>query len=227
MGTIGVTAGSNNAAVDGFKIIVHGVNAHVSTPQLGADALYVASQIVVAAQALTTRRHVPTEPMVIGIGTLNAGTAYNIVAGHAELEGTTRTLTPETRAAVREQIDALAKQTAALYGATADVEWTDITPALINPADFSADVQAQARKLEGVNVITNRPVSLGGDNFAEYQQKVPGVYAYLGTRDPENPNTALAHHNDGFDLGEKALPYGTALYAQVALWWLQEGAEQA
>lgn len=227
VGTIGVTAGSNNAAVDGFKIIVHGVNAHVSTPQLGADALYVASQIVVAAQALTTRRHVPTEPMVIGIGTLNAGTAYNIVAGHAELEGTTRTLTPETRAAVREQIDALAKQTAALYGATADVEWTDITPALINPADFSADVQAQARKLEGVNVITNRPVSLGGDNFAEYQQKVPGVYAYLGTRDPENPNTALAHHNDGFDLGEKALPYGTALYAQVALWWLQEGAEQA
>ena len=128
---------------------------------------------------------------------------------------------------LREQIDALAKQTAALYGATADVEWTDITPALINPADFSADVQAQARKLEGVNVITNRPVSLGGDNFAEYQQKVPGVYAYLGTRDPENPNTALAHHNDGFDLGEKALPYGTALYAQVALWWLQEGAEQA
>ena len=59
------------------------------------------------------------------------------------------------------------------------------------------------RKLEGVNVITNRPVSLGGDNFAEYQQKVPGVYAYLGTRDPENPNTALAHHNDGFDLGRR------------------------
>ena len=227
VGTIGVTPGSNNAAVDGFRIIVHGVNAHVSTPQLGADALYIASQIVVAAQALTTRRHAPTEPMVIGIGTLQAGTAYNIVAGHAELEGTTRTLTPETRAAVRQQLDALAKQTAALYGAEAEVEWTDITPALINPAAFSAQVAAQAGKLDGVTVITNRPVSLGGDNFAEYQQKVPGVYAYLGTRDPENPNTALAHHNDGFDIGEKALPYGAALYAQVALWWLQEGAEQA
>ena len=121
VGTIGVTPGSNNAAVDGFRIIVHGVNAHVSTPQLGADALYIASQIVVAAQALTTRRHAPTEPMVIGIGTLQAGTAYNIVAGHAELEGTTRTLTPETRAAVRQQLDALAKQTAALYGAEAEV----------------------------------------------------------------------------------------------------------
>ena len=192
VGTIGVTPGSNNAAVDGFRIIVHGVNAHVSTPQLGADALYIASQIVVAAQALTTR-----------------------------------TLTPETRAAVRQQLDALAKQTAALYGAEAEVEWTDITPALINPAAFSAQVAAQAGKLDGVTVTTNRPVSLGGDNFAEYQQKVPGVYAYLGTRDPENPNTALAHHNDGFDIGEKALPYGAALYAQVALWWLQEGAEQA
>lgn len=220
VGTIGVTPGSNNASVDYFKITVHGVNAHVSTPHLGTDALYIASQIVVSAQALVTRRHSATEPIVLGIGKLVAGTAYNIVAGNAVIEGTTRTLTPQTRASIQEELTALAKQTAALYGGTAEIEWVDYTPPLINPADVCDEVSAQARLIPGVTVINNRPVSLGGDNFADFQQVVPGTYAYLGTHDPANPHTGLAHHNDGFDIGEEALVYGAALYAQYALWWL-------
>ena len=223
IGTIGVKAGSNNAAVDSFCITIHGFAAHVSTPQKGADALYIASQIVVAAQALTTRRHSPTEPMVIGIGKLTAGTAYNIVAGQAVLEGTTRTVTPQTRASVKQQLTALVRQTAQLYGGEAEIAWTDVTPALINPKEISKEVQQQAAQLPGVTLLTDREISLGGDNFAEYQQLVPGVYAYLGTQNPNKPNTALPHHNDGFDIDESALPYGAALYAQYALWWLQDG----
>lgn len=225
VGTVGITAGPNNAAVDYFKITVHGINAHVSTPQKGADALYIASQIVVAVQALATRLHSPTEPLIIGIGKLVAGTAYNIVAGEAVIEGTTRTLTPETRASIQQQITALTQQTALLYGGTAETEWVDYTPPLINPADICEEVTAQAEEIPGVTVCTNRPVSLGGDNFAEFQQFVPGVYAYLGTHDLSQPNTGLPHHNDGFDIGEKSLVYGTALYAQYALWWLTEGRE--
>lgn len=223
VGKTWVTPGSNNAAVDLFRVEVEGTAAHVSTPQLGADALYVASQIVVAAQALSTRRHSPTEPLIIGIGRLDAGTAYNIVAHHAVIEGTTRTLTPQTRASVKEEITALAEATARIYGATAHVDWTDITPALINPADVAKEVEAQARAIPGATVDTARPVSLGGDNFAEYQQVVPGFYAFLGTRNPANPNTALPHHNDGFDLGEDAFPLGAALHVRYALWWLTEG----
>lgn len=222
-GTIGVTAGPNNAAVDFFRITVHGYAAHVSTPQKGIDALYIASQIVVAAQALRTRLHSPTEPLILGIGKLTAGTSYNIVAGEAVLEGTTRTVTPETRESIKRELNALAMQTAKLYGGEADIEWTDFTPPLINPANVSEEVQRQAALLPGVTVLTNRPISLGGDNFAEYQGVVPGVYAYLGTHNPQKPNTGLPHHNDGFDIEESALVHGAALYAQYALWWLKEG----
>lgn len=222
-GTIGIKPGSNNAAVDYFKITVHGIAAHVSTPEKGADALYIASQIVIGAQAVATRLHSPVEPMLIGIGRLDAGTAYNIVAGQAVIEGTTRTLTEQTRAEVRRQLDQLAGQTALLWGGSAQTQWVEFTPPLVNPEDVSKEVQRQAALLPGVQVITDRPVSLGGDNFAEFQKQVPGVYAYLGTRSEKKPNTALPHHNGGFDIDESALAYGTALYAQYALWWLQEG----
>ena len=79
-GTVGVKPGANNAGVDHFIIRIHGKSAHVSTPQLGVDALYIASELVVALQSIVTRMTSPVEPVLIGVGKLNAGTAYNAVA---------------------------------------------------------------------------------------------------------------------------------------------------
>ena len=97
-GTVGLRPGCNNAAVDHFTVRIRGKSAHVSTPQFGADALYIASELVVTMQAIVTRMTSPVDPVLIGVGKLHAGTAYNAVAEEAELEGTTRTLLPETRA---------------------------------------------------------------------------------------------------------------------------------
>ena len=85
-GTVGVKPGANNAGVDHFIIRIHGKSAHVSTPQLGVDALYIASELVVALQSIVTRMTSPVEPVLIGVGKLNAGTAYNAVAETAVLE---------------------------------------------------------------------------------------------------------------------------------------------
>lgn len=219
-GTVGITPGANNAAVDYFKIRVHGRAAHVSTPNKGVDALYIASQIVVAVQAIITRLTSPTEPALIGIGKLEAGTAYNIVAGSAVLEGTTRTISAQTREQVREQITATAEQISLIYGGTAEVEWVDFASPLINPADICAEVRQQAQELCNVSIVTNRALSLGGDDFAEFQLIVPGVYAHLGTGNPEKPNTLLPAHNGSFDIDEEALVTGVKLYAKYALWWL-------
>lgn len=105
-GTVGVKPGANNAGVDHFIIRIHGKSAHVSTPQLGVDALYIASELVVALQSIVTRMTSPVEPVLIGVGKLNAGTAYNAVAETAVLEGTTRMFSPESRAHLRETINA-------------------------------------------------------------------------------------------------------------------------
>lgn len=227
IGTICVKPGLNNAAVDHFRILVHGKAAHVSTPQLGADALYAASQIVVAIQGLVARRTSPVEPVILGIGKLTAGTAYNAVAEYAELEGTTRTISQEMRLQVREWIDRTAQQIAALSGAEARVVWTDVTSAVINDPQVSLEAAEAAKGLgEDIRVITDRPLSLGGDNFAEYQRLVPGCYAYIGTANAHQPGTLNGVHNGNFDLDEDALVLSAGLYAEYALWWLRKQEKQ-
>ena len=213
VGSVVLMPGPNNASVDWFRIRIHGLGAHVSTPEQGVDAAYIASQIVVAAQALITRRTSPMDNVLIGIGKITAGTAYNIVAQEAELEGTIRVMTPELRKATKARLEALAKQTAALYGGTAEVEWADFTSPLINDAQAAAEAQQTAAALFGKeHVITSRLPSLGGDDFAEYILRVPGVYAYIGSANPANPDTCVAQHNSHFDIDEHALTVATALY---------------
>ncbi|MBR0281745.1 MAG: amidohydrolase [Oscillibacter sp.] len=219
VGTVGITPGLNNAAVDHFRVRIHGKSAHVAAPQLGADALYAASQIVVAVQGLVARRTSPTEPVILGIGKLNAGTTYNAVAEYAELEGTTRTVSQTARLEARERIDETARHIAAVSGAEAETVWTGICSALVNAPEVCAEAQAVAREL-GLSVVGNRPLSLSGDNFAEYLSQVPGCYAYLGTANEALPNTLAGIHNSHFDLDESALATGAALYAACALRWL-------
>lgn len=220
-GTVGVKPGPNNASVDHFTIRVQGKAAHVSTPEQGVDALYIASQIVVAAQALVTRRTAPSDPLIIGIGKLHAGTSYNIVAESAVLEGTTRAFSAETRARANGELDKLCKDIAALYGGSAEVEWEDFASPLVNPADICKEVSGVVTELFGDDaLVTDRPLSCGGDDFADYQAVVPGVYAYVGTSDPARPDTCLPLHNDRFDLDEGALAIAAALHTEYALGYL-------
>ena len=221
-GTVGLKPGLNNAAVDHFRIEIKGRAAHVSTPELGADALYIASQLVVGLQAIATRRTSPVEPVIIGVGKLTAGTTYNAVAESAVLEGTTRTVSQEQRYRLRTLVDQAAQNTAAIYGGSASIVWTDFTPPLINDPQVCAEASEVAEYL-GAAVATDRALSLGGDNFAEFQLYVPGAYAYLGTGNPELPNTLVSNHNGGFDIDESTLPLGAALYAGYAMRKLKKG----
>ena len=217
-GTVGLKPGLNNAAVDHFRIEVHGKSTHVSTPHLGTDALYIASQIVVAVQGLVTRMTSPTEPVIIGIGCLNAGTTYNAVAEHAVMEGTTRTVSQESRDRIRRLVSETADSIAAIYGGTAEIVWTDFAAALINDAEVCREAAAVADSLLGEgHVVTDRELSLSGDNFAEFELYRPGAYAYLGTGNPDKPHTVISNHNGGFDVDEDALVTGAALYAGYAL----------
>ena len=221
VGSVVLMPGPNNASVDWFRIRVHGLGAHVSTPQRGVDAAYIASQIVVAAQALITRRTSPMDNVLIGIGKITAGTAYNVIAQEAELEGTIRAFSPEIRRDAKARLEFLAKQTAEMFGGTAELDWNDNTSALINDETAAAEAQKTAFSLFGRDhVITSRQPELGGDDFAEYIIRVPGVYAYVGSGNPENPNTLAAHHNSHFDIDENALTVAAALYTCYAVEYL-------
>lgn len=220
-GVVGVKKGVNNASVDHFQITIEGKAAHVSTPQKGIDALYIAAQIVVLIQAIVTRRTSPIDPLLIGIGKLNAGTAYNIIAQDAVIEGTVRATSQETRARVKQEITDLVTATARIYGGEGSVIWTDFTSPLINHDLPCDEVATLAKRLWGEeSVETGRALSLGGDDIAEFLLEAEGVYAYLGTRNEQIPATLVPAHNGGFDIDEDALEQGVVLYAAYALEYL-------
>ncbi len=221
VGRVSLTPGPNNASVDWFRISIHGKSAHVSTPELGIDALYVASQIVVAVQSIITRRTNPTDAVLIGIGKLDAGTAYNIVAGDASMEGTLRCMLPDVRKKAKADIERTASSVAAIYGADVSFEWKDFTSPLINDRESAAEAQKVAARLFGPeNIDTDRPYSLGGDDFAEFIIHTPGVYAYVGSANADKPDTEVAHHNNRFDIDEDALVVAAALHAAYAIEFL-------
>lgn len=217
-GTVSLTAGPQNASCDYFKIKVTGKGAHVSTPQLGIDAVYVASQIVVALQSIVARNTDPLETVVVGVGVLRAGTQYNIVAEHAEIEGTTRSFSKAVREFTNERVKTIAKQTAALYGAEAEVEFQGFANPLINDEEAVEEVTEVAKQvIEEKNIISNFEKMLGADDFADFLQETKGMYAFVGTRNKEKPNTASAHHHGLFDIDEEGLLLSCNLYVDYAL----------
>lgn len=221
-GTIGVKLGVNNASTDHFTVRVQGRSAHVSMPHLGIDALYIASQIVVGLQALVTRRTSPIEPLLVGVGKLEAGTAYNAIAASAVLEGTTRAISPLLRAQIREQINELVDATARMYGGCATVEWEDFAAPLINDDACCEQARAVIDAVAGPgHWHGNRILSMGGDNFADLmimpEPNVPGAYLYLGICSPDVPGSDKSLHALDFDLDERAIPLGAAALAGCAL----------
>ncbi len=272
-GKISLTAGPQNASCDYFKIQIHGKGAHVSTPQLGVDALYIASQIVVQLQTIVSRNTDPLETVVVGVGKLQAGTQYNIVAEHAVLEGTTRSFLPEVQTIVSRNTDPLetvvvgvgklqagtqynivaehavlegttrsflpevrkftndrvvriAKETAALYGAEAEVEFLDFAAPLVNDAKAVEEVTAvTAEFLPREDIISDFQKALGADDFADYLAVTRGMYAFVGTRNSKDPHTAVAHHHGLFDVDEEALLISCNVYVDYALWVLNEKPE--
>lgn len=224
VGTVGVKSGVNNASVDHFVITVTGKSSHVCAPHLGVDALYIASQIVVALQAVVTRRTSPVEPVVIGVGKLTAGTAYNAVAASAVLEGTTRNISPENRSRVNRLVEETARGIAQIYGGSVSVEWEDFTAPLINDAQVCREAVTVIDGIFGEGTaFTGRELYLSGDDFAELLKRAPGVYVYLGTGNSELPETLNPYHSDRYAIDESAMTIGAGIYAGYALWWLKEG----
>ena len=222
VGQVAMNPGAENASVDHFTIRITGKSAHVSTPELGADALYAAAQVVTALQGLVGRLKNPTDPALIGVGVLRSGEGYNIVAREAVIEGTVRCFSEETRAMINGKIADTARGVAALYNTTAEIETESFTRALINDARVYAETAPLVEKVVGRGNLVVKELSLGGDDMAEIMAVVPGVYAFVGSGNEAVPGSRLAHHTPGFDIDERCLTIAASLYVESALFWLKQ-----
>ena len=219
---IALTPGPQNASVDRFEIKVHGKGAHVSQPHMGVDALYIASQIVVALQSIVSRHTDPLDTVLVGVGKLRAGTQYNVIAPEAVIEGTTRAFSKVSRKRTNDMIRGIAENIAHMHGATISWFIDDCTPPLINDEDVCKELQEIAKPIIGEeNILTNFEKTLAGDNFADFLDHAKGAYAFVGTRNKIVKGSTASQHHGSFDIDEESLLRACQLFYDYALWFLQ------
>ncbi|MBQ4425338.1 MAG: amidohydrolase [Lachnospiraceae bacterium] len=221
VGTLGIMKGANNAGVYKFRMTIRGKGAHVASPHQGADALFMAAQVVVAAQALVTRMRDPIQPLLIGFGKLEAGAAYNIVADQAVLEGTVRALDPELQEQTLRRLDQLLQDTVSLYGGSASAEWNMISEMLINTDEAVEEARRVALSLFGEKRLVVRKQAMIGDDMSDFINEVSGCYAFIGTQNPGRPETVHPLHHVCLDVDEDVFKVSVPMTAAYALEYMR------
>lgn len=219
VGKVGIKSGADMASCDHFLIKITGRAGHITAPQKCVDSLFIATQIATQLQTVVSRLISPVEGALIGIGRIQSGTTYNIIPGSAELEGTIRSFTAESRKKLYTAVTKIAGNVADEYGGKADVLIEDICDPCFNDEKATAEAVESCIKVAGKeNTLTNIEKRFMSDNFADYFRKAPGCYAHVGSSDSEA--TRWPHHNEHFDLAEDSTVYAAALALQYTLDYL-------
>lgn len=213
-GTLGTRPGALMASMDRIEIHVDGVGGHGAMPHLSRDPVVAAAQIIVALQSIVGRRVDPLESAVVSICQLDAGSAFNVIPPTVRLIGTMRSLTPEIWQALPQWIDEIATNVARGMGCSARLDVIRGTPVLVNHAEPVEKINRAFRRLGG-SPLEVKP-TMGGEDFASYLLKTPGCFAFLGAGNG-TPETSQCFHHPRYNIDEKALPWGSALFTQVVL----------
>ena len=207
------------ASSDQFHIEVQGKGGHASSPQHSFDPIPVACEIVMALQTMVTRRVNVFDPAVVTVAHVTAGTTTNVIPDKAFLEGTIRTVSPETRALMEKEIPQVANGIGAAHGLKIDARVDLGYPVTVNNAGVAQWARAVATDVFGQTSVLEMPSPvMGAEDFSYILEEVPGALVFLGAC-PEGVNfwEAEANHSNLMMMNEDAMTTGIAMYAAVAL----------
>ena len=222
---IAFPAGNLMACCHGFTIEVEGKSAHASAPHEGVDAVMVASSILQSIQQLVSRMNDPLNPLVITVGKVTAGNRWNVLAGHATLEGTVRTFLTGTQ--VEDALRKVAECTAAAFGAKATLSYQYMTEPVINGDEqLNRIAQTAVTKLYGKeSLITPAPL-MGSEDFSWFgKDGIPYIYGFVASHN-KDWDYMYGNHHEKYDVDETILHRGAAVAAQFAADYLAETAQQ-
>ncbi len=220
LGDILVRDGAIMAAADKAEILIQGKGGHGAEPHHSVDAVVLASQFVINAQQLVSRRIDPLKSAVLTIGHFEAINPFNVIAERVALTGTVRTFDEQVRTQMEQELEAVLKATCLAFGASYEYRYTRGYPPVynhVNETDFVAQLALDVPGVE--NVITCPPFMIGED-FAYYLEKVPGTFFFTGAKKPEWA-TAYPHHHARFDFDERAMLIAAKTLGKATLQYLQ------
>jgi len=218
--TIGVMPGPIMASVDEFEITILGRGGHAAAPHQTVDPVLTAAHVVTALQSLVARRRNPLEEGVVSVTQVNAGHAFNVIPGRADLRGTVRTFGGKFWDDAPSLVEETARGIASAFGARAEVRYRRLSGPLVNDERMAALMGEVAAQVVGADNVKAGVRTMGGEDMSYFLQKVPGCFAFVGS----GPKTGKAapHHSAGFDIDEESLVIGAELLSRVAVRYLEQ-----
>lgn len=226
VGTVHYREGGIMAAVDPYKIVVKGKQSHGAYPWNSVDPIVTSAQIIMGLQTIVSREvELIDSAAVVTVGMIHGGNRSNIIPSEVELVGTIRTLNPEIRTHIHEAVRRKATNIAQSMNASAEVTL---------PLDYSYPITYNDPKLmqkmlpvlentagKGNTFVSNAVT--GAEDFSFFQEKVPGLYLFVGGKNKNTPvSEASDHHTPKFEIDESGMKLGVKLLSNLTLDYMKK-----
>ncbi|EMB83740.1 amidohydrolase [Streptococcus mutans] len=209
-GQIGLRSGAIMAGVEQFEVTVAGISAHAARPDLGVDTVLAITTMIHNLQQIVSRTVSPFDSAVLSVTHIDVGTTWNVLPAKGFFEGTIRTFDPKIRLAVINKFTKIVETTAEQFGAQVSIQWGNSPKVTYNDATLTPLIFENSKTF--AQVIETLP-STGGEDFAAYQEKIPGVFAFVGSNGADN---SLDWHHDDFIVKDEALPTAVNYFVENA-----------
>jgi amidohydrolase len=222
VGWVAAPTGPMMAAGGRLDITLHGRGAHGALAHQGKDPIVAAAHIVSALQTVVSRNVNALDSAVVSITSIHGGEAFNIIPGVVRLQGTIRALKPDVYEAISRRTEEIVCGLAEAMECKATVEQAQLSPAVINDAETSSVVRAQARELPIVKEVVEEERVMASEDVSHFLSRVPGCFFFVGSVNIER-HLNYPHHHPNFDFDEDALVLAAALMAKSVAHYLLPG----
>ena len=220
VGVIKYKTGGIMASVERFVVSVKGKQTHGSQPWSGVDPILISAKIIDGFQTIISREaRLTDEAAVITVGKITSGTRFNIIPESAEMIGTVRTLDSNMRIQIMKRMNEMAADIARAYGGSATIEWQNNTVVTNNDPELTMQILPSIQKVAGEENVQIMKATTGGEDFSYFQEKVPGVYFFLGGMTPGNTQS-FPHHTPDFKIDDRSMLLGVKAFTQITLDYL-------
>ena len=218
VGTVAISPGPASGGVDSWFGTIYGKGGHGAHPDKAIDTFYLTAHIILALNAIVSRRLDPFAPAVVSIGSVNGGFTENVIPESVRITGTFRYADPKLHPQIREEI-LRAFEIARTLGGNYELEFEYGGPPMVNDEHVSSVIKQAAEDLLGVKNVRKLNKTLGAEDFGSFMENCPGAMFTIGVQKEGHEDFPL--HHPQFDLDERALPIGTAVIVETAMRFLK------
>lgn len=215
-GKMSIEPGPVMAQTDRFEIRLYGKGGHAAKPQQCVDATVMAASLVMNLQTIVSRQVNPVDTAVLTVGRLQSGSQYNIISGEAIMEGTVRSFSEDTAKAIFASMKEMVEYTAKLYGGKGKlIVYPTSHPSLINDPAIAKEAREAMAELFGEASLFSAEQLMLGEDFSNYQKKIPSAFGFVGGGRMEEVN--YPNHHPKFDIDERCIATMAKCYGGFAL----------